>query len=92
MSENPEIIRAYRKLANAIVITAARDYKKVYKRYLKNGKDRRKLGIEGRKTLDTCTLFFRSEWFRCLCDYDGEKIMKQIEADCFKALGSKTKK
>lgn len=89
MSENTDVLKAYKRLATKVVLDAAREYKKIFTRYLKVGKDRRRLGLEGRKKLDSCTLFFESQWCDALSDSDGKMIKKRIEKLCYKKLGMK---
>lgn len=55
----------YCLLVEAIVMQAIRDYKKC-----KSHQER--VSIEK---------FFRSRWFRALCDIDGEEIIKKLKTE-----------
>lgn len=69
----------YENLANAIVVSAARDYKKVYKRSL--NRNRCKQTEQELAELET---FFRSSWFSILTKADGEMIMERLRKECLK--------
>ena len=87
MSDKPEAIKAYKRLAASIVLSAVRDYKRAFKQYLKHGKDRRRLSLETRKNLDYCPKFFASKYYETLSDLDGKEMQKSIERRCYKELG-----
>ena len=55
----------YSALANAIIIQAAKDYRRTYSPYVRNEIKR----------------FFRSEWFTVLSEVDGEIIIKKLEQE-----------
>ena len=63
----------YINLANAIVESAARDYREVIKALNRNPKNREAQN-ERRRLED----FFRSSWFQMLTDVDGEYLMAEI--------------
>ena len=67
---------AYEKLANAIIIQAAKDYR-VAKRKL-----RRKPGNKDAKTeAESIERFFRSDWFRALTEVDGEMLIRKLNEE-----------
>jgi hypothetical protein len=79
MEENRFIKKAFERLAHGIVLQAVRDYQKSYKIYAKLGKDWWRTPEKDRNRIQDCRIFFRSEWFKMLCDYDGARIKKIIE-------------
>lgn len=85
---NPEIAKAYERLAAAIVMQAVKDYRSAFS-FLKNARRKSRKTYEAENKLNNCKRFFRSEWFGQLCEYDGEKLMKQIEKEHFKKIGLK---
>ena len=67
---------AYEKLANAIIIQAAKDYR-VAKRKL-----RRKPGNKDAKSeAESIERFFRSDWFRALTEVDGEMLIRKLNEE-----------
>ena len=67
---------AYEKLANAIIIQAAKDYR-VAKRKL-----RRKPGNKDARTeAESIERFFRSDWFCALSDVDGEMLIRKLNEE-----------
>ena len=87
MIEKPEVMKAYKRLAASIVLSAVRDYRRSFELYLKHGKDRRKLSLEAKKHLDYCPKFFASKWHESLSELDGKTLQKSIERRCYKELG-----
>lgn len=67
----------YQSLANAIVISACKDYRKTYKRYL------RRLHLTDEKDSDLLELerFFRSAWYQTLTSIDGEYLMERLRQE-----------
>lgn len=67
----------YEKLANTIVILAAKDYMAALKRIKKNPHNRDAIG-----TAIQCERFFESQWFSVLTDVDGtwlkEKLRREV--------------
>ena len=70
-------IQAYENLANAIIIQAAKDYKKTYKKSLKRSECERT-----KQELAELERFFRSEWYRTLTSLDGELVMEKLRKVC----------
>ena len=64
---------AYERLANAIIIQAARDYKRTLKRLKKNPKNKEVMD-EAMKLED----FFHSEWYEFLTSLDGDLLIKKL--------------
>ncbi len=66
----------YQRLVNAIILQAVKDYRRALRRIQRNPLDgapkRRKREIER---------FFRSQWFKDICDLDGETIMKSLQEE-----------
>ena len=67
----------YQSFANAIVISAFKDYRKAYKRYL------RRLHLTDEKDSDLLELesFFRSAWYQTLTSIDGEYLMERLRQE-----------
>ena len=68
--------RGYKYLKCGIIYQAVKDYRYVLKRLKKKPTD-----IDLNIQYEELQRFFKSEWFRTLCDIDAEKIMNQIEED-----------
>lgn len=66
----------YRELANAIVIQAAHDYRKAL-RELKQNKDYEP-ALDMKRD---CERFFRSAWFSCLTELNGEALMHDLKKE-----------
>ena len=83
--ENPlqaaMIDEAFLNLAEAIVIQAGRDYRKVLG-FLEQSPDNEAL-VNYQKDLED---FFHSEWFRDLCNLDGDSLLHRIQREQ-KAIG-----
>ena len=63
----------YENLANAVIVTAADDYRSAMKKLQKDPDN-----ILARSTVDECASFFRSAWFEILSDADGEYILQRL--------------
>lgn len=70
----------YTNLANAIIIQAAKDYKKALRRLKKFPRDK-----EARYTKRDCERFFRSGWFERLTDLDGEVLIRKLNEEVYAA-------
>ena len=66
----------YEKLANAIVLSAVRDYRSALKRLKRNPKDREALSLK-----KSILRFFHSRWFSCLTQVDPEYLIKRLEKE-----------
>lgn len=70
------MINPYVKLANAIIIQAARDYRSARKKLKKSRKNERvKLMVEDIEK------FFRSDYFAALSDLDGKALLRKLEEE-----------
>ncbi|MCM1532780.1 MAG: hypothetical protein NC114_10995 [Ruminococcus flavefaciens] len=67
----------YENIANAIIIQAAKDYRKAYKRYL------RRFRSTGEPDADLMEIerFFRSAWYQTLTAIDGEYLIQRIRQE-----------
>lgn len=63
---------AVEKLANAIIIQAVKDYRKVYRTFLKNPSEYNKKEVERHEA------FFKSAWYRTLTELDGEYLLMKV--------------
>lgn len=70
-------IRPLQKLAEAIIVQAAKDYRASLRG--KRVGDVRRLSPNEMK--DECERFFRSQYFVALTDLDGEYIIEQIQKE-----------
>lgn len=66
----------YERLANAIIIQAAKDYRTA-KRKLR----RKPNNKEARAEAESIERFFRSDWFRTLTEVDGEMILRKLNEE-----------
>ena len=69
-----QTIDPYQELANAIIVSASRDYMKVYKKYLRTG-----LGYE-RVMYEEHSFF--SDWFGVLSDANPKYLVDQMRKKC----------
>ena len=67
---------SYERLANAIVLQAAKDYCTALKRVARHPKDR-----DGLATKNECERFFRSGWFGVLTGIDPEMLMRKLQME-----------
>ena len=66
----------YERLANAIIIQAAKDYRTAQKRLKRN--PRNSLAQAEAESIER---FFRSEWYRCLTEVDGETLIRKLKEE-----------
>ena len=64
----------YEDLANAIVIQAAMDYRKAYRRYLRGNKSEA-------PRLERLEMFFGSEWAALLCKDNAKVILEYLQKE-----------
>ena len=69
-----QTIDPYQELANAIIVSASRDYMKVYKKYLRTGLGYERVMYEER--------FFFSDWFGVLSDANPKYLVEQMQEKC----------
>lgn len=63
----------YAELGNAIVLQAVTDWKDGWKRLQKNPKD-----IQAEHQVIDSVLFFRSGWYKTLCEYPAEDLLAKL--------------
>lgn len=66
----------YEKLANAIVLSAARDYRAALKRLKKNPKSK-----DAMHDAMACERFFRSGWYSTLTSVNGEYLIERLRKE-----------
>ena len=64
----------YQELANAIIVSASKDYMRAYKKYLRTGLDYGKVMKEER--------FFFTDWFSILSDANPDYLVSAIRKKC----------
>ena len=64
----------YQELANAIIVSASRDYMRAYKKYLRTGLDYGKVMKEER--------FFFTDWFNTLSDANPTYLVQAMRKKC----------
>ena len=64
----------YERLANAIVIQAAEDYRKALKKLNKHPRD-----DNAKLLVNELERFFKSQWYNELTDISGEWLMEKIK-------------
>ena len=64
------------RLANAIVITAAKDYRTALKKLKRNPKNK-----DAMATAMECERFFRSDWYKALTSVDGEWLINKLRQE-----------
>ena len=72
-SEDP-----YQNLANAIVLSAVKDYRDALKKLKK--KPNNKLAADERDSIEE---FFRSDWFAVLTELDPEYLITELNKEIF---------
>ena len=74
--KNERINDGWQKLGNAIVLQSVRDYRKVLY-FLSIYPDNEGL-IKYRESIEE---FFLSDWFRTLCNLDGQELMRKVQRE-----------
>ena len=64
----------YQELANAIIVSASKDYMRAYKKYLRTGHDYGKVMKEER--------FFFTDWFNTLSDANPDYLVQAMRKKC----------
>ena len=64
----------YQELANAIIVSASKDYMRAYKKYLRTGLDYDKVMKEER--------FFFTDWFNTLSDANPTYLVQAMRKKC----------
>lgn len=70
------LIDPYVKLANAIIIQAAKDYRNARKKLKKNRKNE-----EAKLMVEDLERFFCSDYFAALSDLDGQALLTKLEEE-----------
>lgn len=65
----------YEALANAIILQAVKDYRKAYKCYRRNPKNR-----TAREEIAVLVRFFTGNWYKTLTDVDGVWLVENMNA------------
>ena len=66
----------YEKLANAIVIQAAKDYRAAARKLKRNPRNHL-----AQAEIDSIERFFRSDWYKCLTEIDGEMLIRKLKEE-----------
>ena len=67
---------SYEKLANAIVIQAAKDYRTAERKLKRNPRNQL-----AKAEADSIERFFRSDWYKCLTEVDGEMVLRKLREE-----------
>ena len=70
------MIDPYENLANAIVITAAKDYRDALRSLTRN-----KNNNNAKRMKEEVERFFNSDWYSVLTDLDGAFLMRKIQEE-----------
>ena len=68
----------YTKLANAIILAAAKDNRRALRRLKKYPWDK-----DAESARKDCERFFRSGWFRLLTSLDGEVLIEKLHLEVY---------
>lgn len=63
----------YENLANAIVLQAAKDYRKALRKLSRNAQSK-----DAKRTVSEVEKFFRSDWYKILTSVDSELFIKKL--------------
>ena len=66
----------YEELANAIVMSAVKDYRKALKSLRINSRNKAAMS----EAME-CEEFFRSDWYKTLTSVDGELLISKLRAE-----------
>lgn len=67
----------WQELATSIVLRAVEDYRMALRGMPVNDY------TSPAQTIRECTMFFRSDWFKILCNLDGEFIMRKLKEELY---------
>lgn len=76
MTDKNDTGRCWEALANAIIIQAATDYRKILRRLKKHPENTNLSGEQVR-----IEKFFQSGWFTALCNLDGRALMWKLRME-----------
>ncbi len=77
----------WENLANAIVLTAVKDFRTEYKRYLKNPKSK-----SAAAEVASLIRFFTSEYYSSLTSVDGEFLVRKLKEEVEEKINAKQEK
>ena len=66
----------YEKLANGIVIQSAKDYRTALRKLKRNPRNQL-----AKAEADSIERFFRSDWYKCLTEVDGEMVLRKLRKE-----------
>ena len=66
----------YEELANAIIIRAAKDYRAAARKLKRNPHNHL-----AQAEIDSIERFFRSDWYKCLTEVDGEMLIRKLKEE-----------
>lgn len=66
----------YERLANAIIIQAANDYRAAARKLKKNPRNHL-----AQSEVNSIERFFRSQWYEALTSVDGEMLLKKLKEE-----------
>ena len=66
----------YEKLANGIVIQAAKDYRTALRKLKRNPRNQL-----AKAEADSIERFFRSDWYKSLTEVDGEMVLQKLREE-----------
>lgn len=66
----------YENLANAIILQAAKDYRSALRKLKRCPRNRL-----AQAEADSIERFFRSDWYKCLTDVDGEMVIRKLREE-----------
>lgn len=71
-----ELPECYQNVVDAIIMRAVKDYRDAVRFLPKN--PTHPVALERKEDVET---FFRSQWFKDLCDLDGEMLIERIQKE-----------
>lgn len=66
----------YEKLANAIILQAVKDYRATRRKLKRNPRNHL-----AQAEADSIERFFRSPWYGCLTEVDGEMLIRKLKEE-----------
>lgn len=66
----------YEKLANAIILQAVKDYRAARRKLKRNPRNHL-----AQAEIDSIERFFRSQWYGCLTEVDGEMLIRKLKEE-----------
>lgn len=66
----------YEKLANAIILQAVKDYRAAKRKLKRNPRNHL-----AQSEVDSIERFFRSQWYECLTEVDGEMLIRKLQEE-----------